>query len=181
LITSSYEVISLRDCLDEFTEGYVSDILSTFSCLKDEDVENFLKEKAIMQEKKHISRTYLIFTVGMKRELAAYFTLAVSCMDVEDVKCSNELLRKMNPRKNIVQSYLIGQLGKCDGSERGLGMLAISYASARIKEANMRVGCRVLRIDCRSPLMRYYTDAGFRFLRQNDDGTLNQMVRIISG
>jgi len=50
-------------------------MLSKFSCKRDVDVESFLKEKAVIQEKKHISRTYLIFSKEPK-ELVAYFTLA---------------------------------------------------------------------------------------------------------
>ncbi|MDR0779013.1 MAG: hypothetical protein LBE48_06235 [Methanomassiliicoccaceae archaeon] len=157
----------------------VLNLLSAFSCSRDKDVESFLKEKAIVREKKHISRTYLIFRADAEPELVAYFTLAIGCMGVSDIKCSNELLRKMNVRKDVVQNYLIGQLGKCDGGEKGLGKLAISYALARIKEANIKVGCRVIRVDCGGPLIEYYTDNGFKLVRQNAEGNLNQMVCII--
>jgi hypothetical protein len=179
MITSSYDVIPLINCLHDFTEERVSKMLSAFSCEKDKDVESFLKDKAIIQEKKQISRTYLIFTTGPEPWLVAYFTLALGCMDGKNMECSGELLRKMNVRKDIVQNYLIGQLGKCDGSEKGLGKLAISYAMARIKEANIKVGCRVARIDCRDPLIKYYTGSGFKLVRQNVEGNLNQMVCIL--
>jgi hypothetical protein len=180
LIASSYDVIPLREALSEYTEERISAKISAFSCEKDKDVESFLKEKAIVQEKKHISRTYLMFTAEKEPKLVAYFSLAVGCMSVQGIKCSNELLRKMNVRKDIVQNYLIGQLGKCDGTEKGLGKLAISYAMARIKEANRQVGCRVARIDCKDTLTRYYSNEGFRLMRKNEEGNLNQMVRILA-
>jgi hypothetical protein len=172
-------VISLRRALSEYTEEQVSAYLSAFSCKRDKDVETFLKEKAIIQEKKQISRTYLMFTADAEPKLVAYFSLAIGCMGVEGMRCSNELLRKMNVRKDIVQNYLIGQLGKCDGGEKGLGKLAILDALERIKEANIQVGCRVARIDCRDSLIPYYKDSGFKFIRKNEEGNLNQMVCIL--
>jgi hypothetical protein len=163
-----------------FPQEHVSEVLSSFSCKKDKDVEFFLKEKAIVQEKKHISRTYLIFTTGPDPELAAYFTLAVNSMNVTDLECSNELRKKMNISNDLAQSYLIGQVGKRDGSQKGLGKLAISSAIGVIKEANIKVGCRVIRADCKPSLIKYYAENGFILARRNRDGDLNQMIRIIN-
>jgi len=177
---TSYEITPLNDMLSMFSEEYVSKILSAFSCKRDEDVESFLKEKAIVQEKKHISRTYLIFTSGERSELMAYFTVAVKSMNVEDLAVSSELQKKMNISEDVAQSYLIGQIGKRDGSPKGLGKFAMQHAIARIISANSKVGCRVIRLDCKPSLMKYYADNGFVLARRNKEGDLNQMVRIIS-
>jgi len=172
-------VISLRDILSESPEGSVSDMLSKFSCERDKDVESFLKEKAIVQEKKHISRTYLIFTTGSCTELLAYFTIAVSTMDVTGIVCSKEMQKKMNINRGLAQSYLLGQLGKCDGSPKGLGKFAVEQATDRIIAANLNVGCRVIRVDCKQSLVKYYEGIGFMFARHNYNDDLVQMVRII--
>jgi hypothetical protein len=155
-------------------------MLSKFSCKRDTDVESFLKEKAIIQEKKHISRTYLIFDFTVGPELMAYFTLAVSTMDVTNLECSKEIQKKMNINRGMAQSYLIGQLGRCDGSPKGLGRFAMDQATDRIIAANLNVGCRVIRIDCKPSLVGYYEDHGFVFARHSSNEALVQMIRIIS-
>jgi len=175
----SYEIMSLSEFMTLFPQEHVSDVLHTFSCKRDKDVESFLREKAIVQEKKQTSRTYLMFTARQRPELAAYFSLAVSSMDVKGLECSNELRKKMNINNDIAQSYLIGQIGKCDGSEKGLGTLAILHAISLIRAANTKVGCRLIRLDCKPSLIKYYTDNGFIHTGRNTDGDLHQMVRII--
>ncbi|MCL2786708.1 MAG: hypothetical protein FWD81_05785, partial [Methanomassiliicoccaceae archaeon] len=152
--------------------------LSRFSCKRDADVESFLKEKAIVQEKKQISRTYLIFSTDLK-ELVAYFTVAISNMEVSDLQCSRSMEQKMNINKGTAQCYLLGQLGKCDNASEGLGKFAMEQAMDRIVNANLNVGCRLLRVDCRDVLKKYYENNGFTFARRNKDNDLIQMIRIM--
>ena len=142
-------------------------------------MESFLREKAIVQEKKHISRTYLILDDDEESRLRAYFTVAISSMEGADLECSNQMRKKMNINNGLAISYLIGQVGKCDGSAKGLGKFAIEKAIMYILDANALVGCRVIRIDCRPPLIRYYADNGFTLVGCNPRGDLNQMIRII--
>ena len=42
------------------SEDKIQEVISTFICSKDKDIENFLKEKAIEFEKVSKSRTYFI-------------------------------------------------------------------------------------------------------------------------
>ena len=175
----SYDVTPLRILLSSYPEELVSKVLSGFSCKKDRDVESFLKEKAIVQEKKQISRTYLIFAVGTRPELMAYFTVAISNMDVSDLQCDDKIRKKMNINRGLAQNYLLGQLGKRDDAEKGLGEFAIEQAVDRILTANLNVGCRVIRVDCKTSLLKYYTENGFVFARHNKDNDLMQMIRII--
>jgi len=176
---TTYSVAALSKFLSEVPEGEVSDMLSSFSCKRDKDVESFLKDKAIIQEKKHISRTYLIFDEDAGSELVAYFTVAVSSMEDKDLVFSGNLRKKMNINNGSAQSYLIGQIGKLDGAQKGLGRFAIEKAIDRIVSANAKVGCRVVRVDCRPSLVNYYKDNGFTLIRQNADRDLNEMVMIL--
>ena len=176
---TDYSVVSLNKLLYELPEEDVSAILSSFSCERDKDVESFLRDKAVVQEKKHISRTYLIVSNGEETELMAYFAVAVSSVEGDDLECSNSMRKKMNISGGLAMSYLIGQLGKRDGGAKGLGTFAIERAIGVIIEANARVGCRVIRIDCRESLIGYYESNGFTLVRSNKEGNLNLMVRII--
>jgi len=49
------------------------------------------------------------------KQLVAYVTVAIRCLDMRDERCDEELSRKMNVNNGVAQSYLIGQLGKVDG------------------------------------------------------------------
>lgn len=171
-------VVPLRELIDALSPERLSEIMSTFSCKKDGDVESFLKEKAIVQEKKNVSRTYLIFSIN-PTELMAYFTVAISNMDVSDLRCSKNIEQKMNINKGSAQCYLLGQLGKCDEAPKGIGKFAMDQAMDRIIAANLNVGCRLLRVDCKDALMNYYLENGFTIARRNKDDDLLQMIRII--
>jgi len=175
----SYSVSPLNDVLSKYPEEHVSAVLSSFSCERDKEVELFLREKAIVQEKKQTSRTYLIFDDDAEHLLVAFFAVAVSIIKDEGLKCSSRMLRKMNINEGIAMSYLIGQLGKRDGGAKGLGTFAIERAIGIIVDANAKVGCRVIRIDCRESLIGYYESNGFTLVRSNKEGNLNLLVRII--
>ena len=178
-ISMNYRVTSLWELINTLSHESLLNVISSFSCKMNTDVETFLKEKAIVQEKKQISRTYLIFTNDPITNLAAYFTIAVSCMNVGGLECSNELRKKMNINDGLAQSYLIGQLGKHDGSQKGLGKFALHSALELIKDANAKVGCRLLRIDCKPSLIKYYTENGFIHVKCNRDGDLELMIKLI--
>ena len=176
---TEYDIIPLNDPLSMMSPEHLAGMLSSFSCKKDKDVERFLHETAVMYEKRHLARTYLIFEVGSYKEPVAYFSIAVSSMDTGKMECADALRKKMNIYNDTAQSYLIGQLGKRDGAPKGLGEFAISCAMALITDANKRVGCRVIRLDCRKPLINYYAKKGFVVIGHDEEKDLYQMVRIL--
>ena len=58
---SGYKVISLNDLIEQLGEERVDSILSSFSCPLNEDVEQFLRTKAMVFDNQSISRTHLVF------------------------------------------------------------------------------------------------------------------------
>jgi len=174
------DIIPLRKLIAALPPEELSEIISSFSCKRDIDVESFLKDEAVMYEKKHLSRTYLMFAEDASQELDAYFTVAVSGMNVSGPECSNELRKKMNINDGFAQSYLIGQIGKRDGGPSGLGRSALLCAMDTIIGANLKAGCRVVRLDCKPSLIKYYTDSGFANTGKDEKKGLYRMVRIIN-
>ena len=81
---------------------------------------------------------------------------------------------------DIAQSFLIGQLGKRDETPKGLGEFAISCAMDLIADANDKVGWRVVRLDCRKALIKYYEKNGFTLVGYNKKKDLHEMVRILT-
>lgn len=99
----------------------------------------------------------------------------------QDVPISNTMKRKLNvqPETNVAQMFLIGQLGRADGSEPGFGRSLIVKAFNLIREANRIIGCPVVRIDCKPELANYNETYVFQPVRLNNDGSLMMMVCVL--
>ena len=113
--------LSINDLLKYDTEEYVKEnILNTFSSRKNNNVEDFLHNKAIEFEKAGLSSTHLVFNENFV--LLGYFSLANKPLLVS--KRNYEALSKSQRKKlcqngkrlttdgYIVNSYLLGQIGK---------------------------------------------------------------------
>ena len=55
-----YKIINLKDIYNNLGEERTKEILSDYKCELNQDVEYFLKEKAIEFSKQDISRTYIV-------------------------------------------------------------------------------------------------------------------------
>lgn len=113
--------VTISDLLEYISEDRINEnVISTFKSLEKNDIENFLYNKATAFEKNSISTTHLIFTDN--DVLLGYFSLANKSLIL-----SKERLEKLSNTKKkrlmqsgqilenghlVVNSYLIGQLGK---------------------------------------------------------------------
>ena len=99
----------------------------------------------------------------------------------KDSQISKSMYKHLNVQSetDVAQMYLIGQLGRADGSEKGFGKQLMADAMGLIRGANAIVGCPVVRIDCKPELMEYYTRYGFQSVRMNGSGTLMMMVCLL--
>jgi len=74
-------LISLKRLVELASEEVVSGVFSTFGCKQDSDIELFLKEKAILFDKKGKSKTHLLIDedelMRGNIKIAAYFSLAI--------------------------------------------------------------------------------------------------------
>ncbi|MDR1690416.1 MAG: hypothetical protein LBR42_01055 [Candidatus Methanoplasma sp.] len=155
----------------------------SFKCSADTDTEIFLKKKALNHESNDISRTYLILDGDAGNfAVKGYFTLAVKCLMIDDrADKAHEIYDQMNINKGVAQAYLLGQLSKADGTEKGLGKKMIDIALETFIEGNKMFGCRTVRLDCKNEpkLLKYYESCGFTPIGMSRDGTMHQMVAII--
>lgn len=55
----SYITLALYDYLDDLS--FINEVIETFVCDINKDIEDFLKTKALYLEKNNFSRTYLVF------------------------------------------------------------------------------------------------------------------------
>ena len=163
-------------------EDDLRSLLASFRCSAEPAAESFLNKTAIKHETNGISRTYL-FLEGDDPGISAvkgFFTLAVKCLAVnEQNRIPKNVFEQMNVDRGVAQAYLLGQLAKADGTEKGFGRMMIKRAFGFFSRGNDVFGCKVVRLDCRDRLLGYYGSCGFVPTGKNHNGALNQMVAII--
>lgn len=175
---SGYSVISLIDMVDELGEDRCVDILSSFSCPHNADVENFLKKKsyAIEFAKQGISQTFLVYASYKKEQvLCGYFSIASNKYIIVPSKAVTKTyarrLRKFSAPNADRESFLIiaplvAQLGKNfskDYNRLISGDELLKIAVDKIQEAQRIVGGKVIYVECEDKpfLVDFYTDNGF--------------------
>ena len=174
-----YQFISLAYILETYGEEPTQSMLRTFHCERDHDREDYLHNKAIIMEKKSMSRTYLA-VLGTR--ILGYFSIGMKCMRIpDDTPISKNTRKRMNIDEDtgVAQSYLLGQLGRDDSSPKGFGKELLSESLRRLIDANRIVGCRMVRLDCTDDLVPYYENNGFIRIDKNERENLNQMVILL--
>ena len=171
--------VSLEDVLKEWNAENVEKLLKTFKCDLEPELEEFLVEDAILFHKKHRSRTYLFLSDDHAKVLA-YVTLGIKCLRVpEENELSNKVKKEMNIHNGISQSYLIGQLCKANGVGRGIGPKMIDFSLRVFNQSFKSIGCRVVRADCKTDLIKFYEKNGFQKVSQDEDGELHHMIMML--
>ena len=172
LQNDKYSVINIRKYLEsdnpKLGEDDLVQILSEFSCERNSDVENFLKNSAIEFTKKNQSVTYLVFSVE-DGELLRYFTIALR------EKVSNTVKRKLlriseldeETQTYTMSAYLIAQLGKnfANGADKRItGEELLEAAWNKIEEIQYRAGGVVTFLEANNEdkLLDFYKDNRFQ-------------------
>ena len=97
-------------------------ILALFICSKDQDIERFLKTKAVKYEKLGKSRTFLICSlIDEKIRIIAYFSIALQAIKISENLSRNQIKNldgiSYQARGKLITelpALLIGQLAKND-------------------------------------------------------------------
>ena len=148
LETNRYSVINIRRYLNsdnpKLGESRLLQVLSGFSCLRNPDVERFLKKSSVEFTKKNQSVTYLVFDIS-SMVLVGYFTLALKPLTVRGETVSNTVKKKLLRVSEwdelsdtyTMSAYLIAQLGKnfTNGADQKItGEELLALAWNKIKE-----------------------------------------------
>lgn len=120
----------------------------TFDC-GDEAVTRFLREKALQDQERDLSRTMVLALAGKSpKPVAGFHTLAMSRVRQEEIPNDRPRI------KRDVPVILLGQLGvDLNFQGKGLGDLLLMDAQARVAEIADRIGVRALMLDARSELL----------------------------
>ncbi len=170
-----YQLISLNKLLEAYDEDEkVKEILNSFECINNIDVEKFLHEKAILFDKQGISKTHLVYTsYKEKMVLVGYFTLANKNFVVKNSSRISKSLKKRiakfghhndELRQYIITAPLIGQLGKNDKYKDLIqGDVLLKFACDEIRKVHAVIGGRFAYLECedKPKLLEFYTSNGF--------------------
>ena len=173
---AGYSILSLKEIISEKGEDFCREILSTFSCPYNKDVENFLKNRsAIDFAKQGVSQTFLVYASYKKQNvLCGYFTIANKYIIVNKSAISKNLARRLRkfsmpgmPGDGIViMAPLIAQLGK--NYDNGYGKIIqgdelLKMALDKIQDAQKIIGGKVVYVECEEIdfLRNFYADNGF--------------------
>lgn len=171
----AYNVISLEDMYKSMDIENVKEILNQFECSLNEDVEFFIKEKAIEFLKLGISKTFLVTaSYKEKQVIVGYFALTDKVTKIKKNALSKTLSRRIKrfSRNEDIKNYyivslpLIGQLGKNfanNYNELISGDVLLKLACDKVKEAQQILGGKFVFIECEDkPKLRdFYESNGF--------------------
>ena len=199
---TGYKLINLRLMIESLGEQQTRGLLSKFSCPLNEDVETFLRTKALEFSRQGIAQTHLVYAAFKGRpELAGYFALANKYMIIKADIVGGKLkqrIRRFSTYNSDIKSYclsapLIAQLGKnyYNGADHLIsGAELLELACQKISTIQFDLGGKFAYLECedKPKLVEFYSSYGFcefdrRFLDRDETGLsgdyLIQMLKFI--
>lgn len=172
---TGFKIVNLKFMIEELGEDRAKEILSSFSCPINPDVESFLRTKAIEFAKQGLSQTHLVMaSYKDKPVIAGYFTLANKHIIVSAKKISNSIKRRINKFSTYdsqIHAYymatpLIAQLGKnyTDGYNKLItGDELLDMACKKVSAVQWEMGGKYVYIECedKEKLTQFYRRNGF--------------------
>ena len=153
--------------------------LSSFDC-GDDDLNEFLKKDAFIEQKKKLSLTHLIFYQG---EVIGYFSLLTDKISVKNLK-NREI--KENMKTNLKNNYKtipsvkIGRLAiDKKYAKKGIGSFILNNLIITLNEISKKdIGFRLISVEGYAEAYHFYTTNNFVPL-QNDEIFLSKINKII--
>jgi len=186
-------LIPLKTLIDQDMTT-TDEVISSFICPSDPDIESFLKTRAIKFENASKSRTYLLFDEEAvhngELRLMAYFTIALHVLVVPEGFSGNQV-KKLDGFSSTLRGrrlsefpcYLIGQLGKnaTYPAYSITGDVIMEYALGVIGQSSELVGGRIILIECKpiDDLINFYRRNGFSDYDDEPDLDGNSMIQMI--
>jgi hypothetical protein len=176
-----FRKISLQSLLKQTkdTKKIKENVLNTFNGRGKSEVSDFLHNKSIDYEQRSLSSTYLIY--NDRSQLVGYFTISnkgliISKENYEKLLKTQQKKLSFNGRKlengdYIVNSFLLGQLGKNfnkniseEDKIKGVELLTIAYN--HLIEIKNLINVKYLWIECEDnkKLLDFYSNFGFKLI-----------------
>ena len=175
-----YAVVNILDYIELIGEESVVDVLSGFSCPKNKEIENFVRNNAVEFAKRKMSITYLLLDEYSR--VLAIFAITHKAVQIWG---KNE-----KTDEYALSAFLIGQFGKNyqhkdapvpDGGKMMEAVLTI------LKHVQREIGGGVVYLECeeKPELLNFYQNEKNRFrkfgerLSEKENVNYIQMLRIL--
>ncbi len=172
-------LLSLSKILAVHGEDLINRIFANFVPFHELSKDNFLREDAIIKEKKGECRTYIAFNEN-NWDMIGFFTVGIRCLKItKDCNLPDTISKKLNVSDNENASVFV--LGQLSYSERYVGFESrlIDEALAVIRTAHNTVGCNLVRLDCADCSVKFYEERGFAIMGRSEKTGLNQMIMLL--
>ncbi len=181
IVNSELVQINLNELVNQLEESDIKEILSSFVCDKNKEVEQFIKEKAIVFSAQGIAKTHLVYWSssdekwgGKSKELVGYYSIAPKTITIKKETMSKSKWKKICKHGDCLSvpgvcnlpALLIGQLAKNyhNGNDTLIsGSDLLQLAIEKIKKVQAEVGGRIVYLECEDApgLIKFYNDNGF--------------------
>lgn len=171
----AYNIVNLRSLYNIAGKTKIKEILDTFKCDLNIDIEYFLKEKALEFSKQKLAETFLVTTSFKGNQvIVGYFALANKITKVKKdtfggrtkKRISRFADRDTDKRYFLISLPLIGQIGKNFNNNYNnliTGDELLKLACDKIKEVQYIMGGRFVFLECedKPQLKEFYERNGF--------------------
>ena len=173
---SDFQVINILDMIESVGEDEVKSILSEFSCQKNPEIENFVKNSAVDFAKKKMSITYLV--VDTTETVRAIFTLTHKAIELTNENLSNTMRKRIQRHSKLdegtdsfnVSAFLIAQFGKSDtySTEENIsGDALMDFTFEVLTAVQHDIGGGLVYLECedREKLLNFYSSEPNQFFK----------------
>ena len=170
----SINVTNILDELEFVGEAALKEDLASFSCDVNDEIEEFIKEKAIDFAKRKLSITYIVNDTD-DGAILGYFTLTHKSIVLNNEGVSKTTQKKLErySRKDkktgnyMASAFLLAQFGKNYGVEHGKriqGAELMKLVNDVLFDIQRRIGGGIVYLDCedKPELVRFYTNENFK-------------------
>ncbi len=154
--------------------------VKSFNC-GDDDLNDFLLNKAIPYRKSLLAVTYVFENIESK-EVIGYFSLAndrVSLNDFDDKTEFNRFRRNRFVNEKRMKSYpsvKICRLGiNKDFHGKGIGSMLLNFIKSYFLEEN-KTGCRFITVDAYNDAIPFYHNNDFQYLKNEENDIVTRSL-----
>ena len=154
--------------------------VKSFDC-GDDDLNDFLLNKAILYRKSLLAVTYVLENIESK-EIIGYFSLANNRVSLTDFKNKTEFNRfRRNrfvngKRMKSYPSVKICRLGiNKDFHGKGIGSILLYFIKSYFLEEN-KTGCRFITVDAYNDAIPFYQNNDFQHLKKEESDTVTRLL-----
>lgn len=191
----NFSRVTIPEFVEITDEESVKILLSEFSCDKNKEIEDFVRNKALDFSKRKITITHLL--LDEESNLVAIYALTHKAISINGNLLNESVLKKLrkyalpepNTNNFLVSAFLIAQFGKNSSNKnckQRIGNEIMQSVFEFIKKVQNQIGGRIIYLECedKKELLDFYTNEQNRFSifgeRFSEDGILyKQLLKIL--